>query len=267
MKSIFVLVFSLLSTQAAFAAGKTVAVTEQELGELSTLSVQIARLLQHTTGEFDDADVMPNPQDRQHFREDMGRLAALLSGQRGLEEWITRTLRNPPVDGTVTPPPPPPAQRVELKGFFVVGKDEVKDLAVANNAHQAECNQAQAFLAATFGTYFDSFSCGATQNLSPYGSIGYLQYASNPVVNLRIPGTKTVQTVTGGAITGAKEDKDPHVSYVSWWEACKTWIQQQKSAYGTRFVAAACGVPTNVSSYASIGYKIYRSQGSILLAD
>ena len=267
MQNLFLTLIA-LSASLALANPGNVVVTQKQLFQLKQVAHQLHVQLNQVLKDNDDPEVIPRARDRRVFREAMQSSIASLAGNSGVNAWI-ENVKTGPVPQPPTPPQPPVPtfKKIEIKGFFVVGKEDSKDYAKASNSHQAECTQAQAFLTSLVGNNFDSFNCGSTSNISQYGNIQYFQLSSSPSVTLRIHSQINIQNVNGGNISGTVDQKDPHGPYISWWNACKQWMSSQQNSYGVRFLAASCGDVQNVSRYANIGYKQYASQGTVYLKE
>lgn len=241
-------------------AEETYTIRERQLDRLVRITEALATKLDQTLRRYNDRRVMPDPRDRSAFEEDMQTIARALSGDQGINRWIQHVKQG----GTI---PEPTLTSIDVKGFWVVGAEESKDQGAAANAHATECTAVNRFLQESVGAYYDVFTCGGTTNVSQYASIGYYQLASSPTLSIRVKSDVQVRQIAGGSVSGSAEDKSPFPPYQSWWNACKTWINSQKSSYGARFVAASCGEPQNISKYASIGYKQYSSTGTLYLRD
>lgn len=242
-------------------------VTDAKLAELKTLSDSFTLKSGKVLADFDDPQVIPRDRDRRDFREDMDALASLI---RTMERWIEEVKKNPGPQPQPNPQPEPQPVtpvKVEVSGYYAIGKDDTKDFGVAAAALQNECDAMQSTMQTLFPAAFYSFSCGKSANVSQFANIEYIQLASSPVVTIRLLSTARYDVVSDGYIAGRSDEKDPYKPWLSWWASCQTWMKAKQSAYPGRLIIASCGAPQNVSQYKNIGYKQFASTGSLYLAE
>lgn len=239
--------------------------TDANLDQLKALSDSFVTKAQRVLTDFNDPEVIPRERDRRDFKEDMETLKEAI---RQTEAWIEKVKQNPSPEPQPNPNPQPlEPVKVEVKGFFVVGKENSKDYAVATQSWQKECDAVRNVLRAKFSGVFHSFSCGGSSNISQWANIDYFQLASSPVFVMKLRPDVRYEIISEGSVAGTANEKDAYVPWQSWWSACEVWMKNQTDVYGAKLIAASCGVPRNVSQWENIGYKQYASTGNVYVMD
>lgn len=156
-------------------------------------------------------------------------------------------------------------QQLSVTGYWVVGS-ESRDTGEALSSWNAECEAFRSMIFAVVdSSLIDSFDCGSMQNVSHYSSIGYFAYGSTPTLSLRFASRSPALESAGGYVVGGEFRADVPNAARTWNEACERELNRARSTYWTRFLAASCGEPRNVSSAASIDYYQYGSTSKVWL--
>ncbi|MBI4402520.1 MAG: hypothetical protein HY537_00070 [Deltaproteobacteria bacterium] len=238
-------------------------VTEQKLQELSKTVRALEEKINRITKDTATKEVMPRERDQKYFSDDMRSLRQMLSDE--IARWI-HDVR----DQTL---PQPTFKKLEVPGHWVMGitKLWIKDIQEAMSTYNSACELWSGRLRQLSGQTFDHFTCGAPQNIAQAKQSGFCEFASEGTLTLKIPADWNVSTISGGAVLGAKNDLDLDAQR-SWQENCFQWMQAQVNAYGSRLVAASCGVPANVvpPTYPDRPWRgpfLFSSTGKLYLKD
>lgn len=233
--------------------------SDADMNRLYDVQTRLATAIGDIQKDYNDPQVIPRERDRRLFKEAMQHLAESLAGPDGIDGWVKGV--------TNKLPPQPNFVKKDITGFYAVGVHDLsQNQGQASNELNKQCDLLTNTLKEVIGREFDSFSCGTPQNVSPYASVGYYQYAASGTLRIRVPAHWNLEEVNGGTVSGPGGNltKDPGQAYTPWRDACVAWLKKAKQDY-PRMIAASCGTPTNVSQYKSVGYFEFQSTAKLYL--